>query len=63
MTHNWFHVEDNSNTRKNGVHIMDFRKAFHVVDHRILLIKLTEMNVSNAFWSWVKAFLLDGLYR
>ena len=59
MTQNWFDVTDNSNTGRNGVHIMfvDFQKAFDLVDHRILLIKLAEMNVSNAFWSWVKSFL------
>ena len=36
---------------------LDFRKAFDLVDHKILLFKLAEMNISRAFWSWVKCFL------
>ena len=36
---------------------LDFRKAFDLVDHKIILTKLAEMNISRAFWSWVKCFL------
>ena len=55
---NWY-VTDNSRHGGKGVHTMflDFRKAFNLVDHKILLIKLAEMNISRAFCSWVKCFL------
>ncbi|CAB4034559.1 Hypothetical predicted protein [Paramuricea clavata] len=61
MTQKWFDVTDNSNIGRKGVHttFLDFKKAFDLVDHRILLIKLAEMNVSKAFWSWVKCFLTE----
>ena len=52
ITQNWFNVTDNSNNAKNGVHILfiDFRKAFDLVDHGILLRKLAAMNVTKSFW-------------
>ena len=31
--------------------------AFDLDDHKSLLIKLAETNISKAFWSWVKCFL------
>ena len=42
-----------------GVHALffDFRKAFDLVDHGILLRKLAEMNVSKCFWLWTRSFL------
>ena len=48
-------------TPKNGVHALfiDFRKAFHLFDHGILLRKLAEMNVTKPFWLWTRSFLED----
>ena len=42
-----------------GIHALfiDFRKAFDLVDHGILLNKLAHMNVNKSFWLWVKSFL------
>ena len=58
---NWFDVTDNSNSAKEGVHALfiDFRKAFDLVDHGILLRKLAAMNVTKAFWLWIRSFLED----
>ena len=59
ITQNWFNVTDNSNNAKNGVHILfiDFRKAFDLVDHGILLRKLAAMNVTKSFWLWIRSYL------
>ena len=36
---------------------IDFRKAFDLVDHGILLRKLAELNVPKCFWLWTRSFL------
>ena len=61
ISQNWFNVTDNSNSAKEGVHALfiDFRKAFDLVDHGILLRKLAAMNVTKAFWLWIRSFLED----
>ncbi|CAB4018468.1 Hypothetical predicted protein, partial [Paramuricea clavata] len=61
ISQNWFNVTDNTHSAKNGVHapFIDFRKAFDLVDHGILLRKLAEMNVTKAFWLWTRSFLED----
>ena len=44
-----------------GVHalFLDFRKAFDLVDHGILLRKLAELRINKSFWLWLQSFL-DG---
>ena len=61
ISQNWFNVTDNTHSAKNGVHALfiDFRKAFDLVDHGILLRKLAEMNVTKSFWLWTRSFLED----
>ncbi|CAB3997356.1 Retrovirus-related Pol poly from transposon TNT 1-94 [Paramuricea clavata] len=58
-TQTWFNATDCSKTGKMGVHaaFIDFRKAFDLVDHNILLNKLAAMNINKPFWLWVKSFL------
>ena len=58
-TQTWFNATDCSNTGKMGVHavFIDFRKAFDLVDHNILLNKLALMNINKPFWLWIKNFL------
>ena len=57
ISQNWFNATDNLRD-KNGVHALfiEFRKAFDLVDHGILLRKLAEMNVTKGFWLWVRSF-------
>ncbi|CAB4006467.1 Hypothetical predicted protein [Paramuricea clavata] len=59
ISQNWFDSTDNSSTGRQGVHALfvDFRKAFDFVDHKILLDKLADMNVTRSFWLWMMSFL------
>ena len=58
-TQSWYNATDNSQLGRKGVHVIfiDFRKAFDLVNHNILLEKLACMNVSKSFWLWIKSFL------
>ena len=58
-TQTWFNATDYSKTGKMGVHavFIDFRKAFDLVDHKLLLNKLALMNINKPFWLWIKSFL------
>jgi hypothetical protein len=38
---------------------LDFRKAFDMVDHGILLRKLAELNINKSLWLWIQSYL-DG---
>lgn len=60
ISHNWFNVTEKLRD-KNEMHALftDFRKAFDLVDHGILLRKLAVMNVTKGFCLWVRSFL-DG---
>ncbi|CAB4040857.1 Hypothetical predicted protein [Paramuricea clavata] len=51
ISQNWFSVTDNLRDNTNGVHALfiDFRKAFDLVDHGILLKKFAKMNVTKRF--------------
>ena len=62
---NWFNATDNSKEGRSGVHVvfLDFRKAFDLVDHGILLRKLAELNVNKSFWLWTKVFLREEVNR
>ncbi|CAB4019987.1 Hypothetical predicted protein [Paramuricea clavata] len=59
ISQNWFDSTDNSSTGRQGVHALfvDFRKAFDLVDHKFLLDKLADMNVTRSFWLWTMSFL------
>ena len=58
-TQTWFNATDYSKTGKMGVHavFIDFRKAFDLVNHKLLLNKLALMNINKPFWLWIKSFL------
>ena len=58
-TQSWYNATDNSQSGRKGVHVIfiDFRKAFDLVNHNILLEILASMNVSKSFWLWIKSFL------
>ena len=58
-TQTWFNATDYSKSGKMGVHtvLIDFRKAFDLVDHKRLLNKLALMNINKPFWLRIKSFL------
>ena len=58
-TQNGYNATDNSQSGRKCVHaiFIDFRKAFDLVNHNILLEKLASMNVSNPFWLWIRSCL------
>ena len=39
------------------VAFLDFRKAFEIVSHKHLLLKLQKHGINGQVWNWVKAFL------
>ena len=49
ITQDWYNATD-SGSLYNGVHVVfvDFRKAFDLVDHGVLLTKLASMGITNA---------------
>lgn len=59
ITQSWFNDTDNSQTGRNGIHalFLDFRKAFDLVDHSILLSKLKTKNINKNLWMWIQSFL------
>ena len=61
ISQKWFNATDNSPDSRMGVHalFLDFRKAFDMVDHGILLRKLAELNINKSLWLWIQSFL-DG---
>ena len=48
---NWYTETDDT---KDDRCEKDFREAFDLVDHGILLWKLGALNANKSFWSWVK---------
>ena len=49
ITQDWYNVTD-SGSLYNGVHVVfvDFRKAFDLVDHGVLLTKLAGMGITTS---------------
>ena len=62
MIHNW-HVSSDGNTAAIRVVLFDFRKAFDLADHNILLRKLSDYDIPNHILCWITDFLLDRRQR
>jgi len=58
ITQDWYNATD-SGSPYNGVHVIfvDFRKAFDLVDHGVLLTKLAAMGITKSFWKWTQRYL------
>ena len=62
MLHTWTKDAD-GNGSTTGVVLFDFRKAFDVIDHRILSHKLLTYNLPKGITSWILNFLTDRTQR
>ena len=56
MTHAWYSATD-GNRASVRVILFDFKKAFDLIDHRILVRKLGTCNIPDAVISWITDFL------
>ena len=59
ITQKWYDATDNSPSGRKGVRavFIDFRKAFDLVNHNILLEKLAYMRINKSLWLWISSFL------
>ena len=62
MIHNW-HVSSDGIPAAIRVVLFDFRKAFDLIDHNILVRKLSDYDVPSHILSWIADFLLDRRQR
>ena len=62
MTHKWYEATDKRNTYVRIV-LLDFSKAFDLINHNILLEKLQAFGISAPILRWMAAFLLDRTQR
>ena len=58
MTHRWYEATDLLNTYVRVV-MLDFSEAFYLINHHILLEKLTNSGLPRHIVRWIGAFLLD----
>ena len=58
MTHTWYEATDKLNTYVRVV-MLDFSKTFDLINHHILLDKLTTSGLPVDIVRWIGAFLLD----
>ena len=58
ITQDWYNATD-SGSPYNGVHVVfvDFRKAFDLADHGVLLTKLAGIGITKSFWKWTQSYL------
>ena len=61
LTEQWLSEIDKGNV--TGVTFLDFRKAFDLVDHKILLQKLSCYNFDSNALSWIGSYLNNRYQR
>ena len=62
MTHSWIKATDGNGATVRAV-LFDFKKAFDLIDHRILVSKLRVYDIPEAVLSWITDFLTDRKQR
>ena len=62
MIHNW-HVSSDGNSAVIRVVLVDFRKAFDLIDHNILVRKLSDYDILKHILCWIADFLSDRRQR
>ena len=62
MLHHWFEATD-----RTGAHVraalLDYKKAFDLIDHNLLIAKLYSLGVKPTIVNWVADFLRDRYQR
>lgn len=61
MLHDWHEAVHNNNSVR--LLLVDYKKAFDLVDHNVLLAKLNDLDVPNFIINWIGAFLSDRKIR
>ena len=56
MTHAWYNATDGNGATVRAV-LFDFKRAFDLIDHRILVQKLSHFNIPEAVVLWISDFL------
>ena len=62
FVHHLLYETDTSKTAVR-VFLLDFSKAFDLIDHNILLYKLYEMKVPSTITNWIRSFLFEREQR
>ena len=62
MLHNWYNDTDGNGSTVRVV-LVDFRKAFDLIDHAILMAKLADYELPPWVLDWIADFLTDGKQR
>ena len=62
MVHKWLQATD-GNSATVRVFLFDYRKAFDLIDHSILVKKLKQIKVPNSITNWIIDFLSDRSQR
>ena len=62
LVHHLLYETDTSKTAERVV-LLDFSKAFDLIDHNILLYKLYEMKVPATITNWIRSFLFERKQR
>ena len=62
FVHHLLYETDTSKTAER-VFLLDFSKAFDLIDHNILLYKLYEMKVPATITNWIRSFLFERKQR
>ena len=62
MLHDWSKGTDGNSATIRTV-LFDYRKAFDLIDHSILIRKLCKLNVPNTIINWIIDFLSDRSQR
>ena len=62
MLHTWLGATDSTGATVRTA-LLDFRKAFYLVDHHVLIAKLYSLGVKPTVVNWIVDFLRDRQQR
>ena len=62
MVHNWLEATDGNGSAVRVI-LFDYRKAFDLIAHGILITKLKEIGIPNSIKNWIIDFLSDRSQR